>query len=247
MGNIIDGFSLAEFIRVPMTERLVEVELTKSKGKGLVKSMSKGMTTMLRSEEQNKQQVGGKGPSRWGGWGNAGRAQMSAVTTGSVRLFLGQDFLTFYDHLVHHHAYITTRTSPRVHHHAYITMCTSPYVHHHAYITMCTSPVHPQNKPLGSLRMKVMFIPFFQPSFDDEGGDHGAEAGGASASGGGPKKAKKGAVSLPSARLVTTKVPAKLKGVLTITLIRYGQSKDSPYSSLAPDDSFIMSPPVCVL
>ena len=55
-GNVVDGFTLAEFIRVPMTERLVEVELTKAKGKGMVKSMSKGVTTMLRSEEKNKKE-----------------------------------------------------------------------------------------------------------------------------------------------------------------------------------------------
>jgi hypothetical protein len=125
-GNVIDGFELADFIKVPMTETLVEVEMSKTSSTGLVKSMSKGAATMLRS-----------GPSLRGLSGHR-----SIIKAGTVIL-------------------------------------------------------------------KVMFMPFFQPTFDDEEEDRTARN----------RQTHKPPV-LPTSRAVNTHVPIKLKGVLTVTLIR---------------------------
>ena len=62
----------------------------------------------------------------------------------------------------------------------------------------------PPSSPLqftGKVLMKVMFIPFFQPSFDDEAQEEVTVG----------KKKKKKAVALPSARTVTSNVSDKLK------------------------------------
>ena len=82
----------------------------------------------------------------------------------------------------------------------------SPAIHVLARGLLPPSPASPpSSSPLqftGKVLMKVMFIPFFQPSFDDEAQEEVAV---------GKKKQKKKAVALPSARTVTSNVSDKLK------------------------------------
>ncbi|GAX84222.1 hypothetical protein CEUSTIGMA_g11645.t1 [Chlamydomonas eustigma] len=141
-GNIVDGFELANFMKVPMTETLVEVELGRTSSTGLVKSMSKSAASMLRPGS-------------------------TAISTAGTTL------------------------------------------------------------KAGTVILQVMFIPFFQPTFDDEEEER---VGGL----------RRKAAVLPTNRAVNTNVPAKLKGVLTVTLIRClnlpGEDINSYVRLLVSDD-----------
>ncbi len=61
----------------------------------------------------------------------------------------------------------------------------------------------------GKVLLKVMFIPFFQPTFDDEEDSSSDEEERATA--GKKKQRKKATVAMPSVRAVTTNIADKLK------------------------------------
>ena len=88
-----------------------------------------------------------------------------------------------------------------------------------------SSPKMEKELDLGSIYLKVMYMPFFQPSFDDEEA-FGKEKGKASIS------RKDGSRSLaPMSRTVTSSVADNLRGVLNVHLIRCSSLKGEDLST----------------
>jgi hypothetical protein len=143
-GDIVDNYALAEFIKNPMKEQLVEIKLQKNVEKA-------GLMGSLRR------------------MGSMGMKSSRGDVEGEVQA-----------------------ASPKE-----------------------------ENIDYGSVYLKVMFMPFFQPKFDDEAA---AAAGQASV--------KQGEKSLaPMSRTVTSKVADNLRGVVNVNLIRCTNLKGDDLSS----------------
>uniref|UniRef100_A0A7S0S0C1 C2 domain-containing protein n=1 Tax=Chlamydomonas leiostraca TaxID=1034604 RepID=A0A7S0S0C1_9CHLO len=149
-GEFKEEFTMAEFVKDPMKEKMVAVKLHKP----ISKAMLKQSMSMAR---------GAAGAGLAAGVGAAGKAS-SFLTRGKVGSSAGKG----------------------------------------------AAPAPPKEKDYGTLYLKVMFLPFFQPSFDDEDEEEVAAA----------KAKKANTAPRPPQRAVTHKVSDKMKGVLTVHLIR---------------------------
>ena len=156
-GDIVDSYSLSEFIKNPMKEQLVEITLQKNTEKG-------GLLSRMGSMGKSVGSMGKILISRKG----SGGPSMAGDREGGTAL-------------------------PKE-----------------------------ENLDYGSIYLKVMFMPFFQPKFDDED---------ALATGKSSVKKEGGKSSAPMTRTVTSHVADNLRGVINVNLIRCKNLKGDDLST----------------